>query len=680
MIVGKGTGFVNHNAPGWTVFTAYGYLYFQLNTAGVFGVSELQAQDVNGYNRVCDGSWHHVVITYSGSMYASGVAFYVDGNPQTLGNDINDLNAGDITNDADPTIGATPTPDGFYHGALAELDVFNQTLTTADDQTLYANGAGDYGAVGVQGLVAGYHLDSSSGPVTDYSAYGNNGTLEGTFNTSSLVTGKVQRSVASITVSDLALGSHSITAQYGGDSSYAASASDPLDQTVQMPTLYWYPQGNSVSGSDWVWSTTAANWNTLPNGNGSPSVWINGYRAVIGGDPGVITIEGGPIQASWIDFQSDGFTLAGDTLAIASTGMTIQVDSGTATVTTLLADAGSTGGLTTTGAGTVELDATNNDIPGGTVVAAGTLDVEGGITGPVSTTGGQLVGSNAPLIPSVSVDSQSVSGLVDQAVTNTGEWSPPGTDTGNLSATDGAVTDNNDGTWNWNWTPPAGTSPGIQTVTITATDTTSTSAQRWFGGFANLRSRFAGDHGHDPQHRIASRGGHRLPVDDLCNRRRGRSASATPTGKMDFFDGAKYLGIVSLYQSDQGQTSFTLSSGLSAGPHSITLVYTSNNGLDCSVATRQITASTAPTVQTSASVVSLTPTTVTLSVAGADVGESNLTYSWAATPETAALPTRRSASTIAARPTKPRPPSVRPARTPSQRRSQTPKGSSPRAQ
>ena len=144
-------------------------------------------------------------------------------------------------------------------------------------------------------------------------------------------------------------------------------------------------------------------------------------------------------------------------------------------MTTLLADAGSTGGLTTTGAGTVELDATNNDIPGGTVVAGGTLDVEGGLAGPVSTAGGQLVGSNAPLIPSVSVDSQSVSGLVDQAVTNTGEWSPPGTDTGSLSASFGAVQDNHDGTWTWNWTPPAGTSPGIQTVTITATDTTSTS-------------------------------------------------------------------------------------------------------------------------------------------------------------------------------------------------------------
>ena len=150
MIVGKGTGFINHTAPGWTVFTDNGYLYFQLNAAGVFGISELQAQDVNGYSRLRrhlaprrdNVLWKHVC--------KWGCLLCPRESSKTPGNDINDLNAGDITNDADPTIGATPTPSGFYHGALAELDVFNRTLTTADNARLYGNGAGDYGAVGVQ--------------------------------------------------------------------------------------------------------------------------------------------------------------------------------------------------------------------------------------------------------------------------------------------------------------------------------------------------------------------------------------------------------------------------------------------------------------------------------------------------------------------------------------------------
>ena len=99
--------------------------------------------------------------------------------------------------------------------------------------------------------------------------------------------------MATITVANLALGSHSITADYGGDGSYVASTSQSLNQTVQMPTLYWYPQGNSVSGSDWVWSTTAENWNTSPDGSGTQVVWSNGYQAVIAGDPGLITIDTG---------------------------------------------------------------------------------------------------------------------------------------------------------------------------------------------------------------------------------------------------------------------------------------------------------------------------------------------------------------------------------------------------
>ena len=47
MIVGKGDGFVDHTSPGWTVFTAYDHLYFQLNAATEYGISELQAWDWN---------------------------------------------------------------------------------------------------------------------------------------------------------------------------------------------------------------------------------------------------------------------------------------------------------------------------------------------------------------------------------------------------------------------------------------------------------------------------------------------------------------------------------------------------------------------------------------------------------------------------------------------------------
>ena len=241
----------------------------------------------------------------------------------------------------------------------------------------------------------------------------------------------------------------------------------------------------------------------------------------------------------------------------------------------------------------------------------------------------------------------------------------------------GPLTDNNDGTWNWNWTPPVGTSPGNQTVTITATDTTTDPTM--FDGFANLRSRFAGHHGHDPQHRIAGRGGHRLPADDLCNRRAVDPESATPTGKLDFFDGDKYLGIVSLYQSDQGQTSFTLSSGLSAGPHSITLRLYQQQGLVSAWPRGKSPHPRAPTVQTPAFLVSLNATSVELQVHGADVGESNLTIPGPPPRRPPGADDPTFSVNDCSTPTRPRPPSARRGPTPSRPRSPMPKGSPPRA-
>ena len=180
MIVGKGEGFLS-TAPGWTVFTANGgFLYFQLHAASESRASELQAWELN--TRLCDGQWHHVVVAYNGNQDVSGVAFYIDGKAQTLGTDSNNLRDGDIRNDVHATIGAPGTPGhrGFFPGALQEMQVFDRALTAADVAKLYDRGAGNYGAVGVRGLAAGYHLDEGHGTtVADFSGHGNTGTLQG---------------------------------------------------------------------------------------------------------------------------------------------------------------------------------------------------------------------------------------------------------------------------------------------------------------------------------------------------------------------------------------------------------------------------------------------------------------------------------------------------------------------
>jgi protein involved in polysaccharide export with SLBB domain len=180
MIVGKGAGFRHHSAPGWTVFLANGgFLYFQLNAASAPLISELQAWELN--TQLCDGRWRHVVVTYNGNQDLSGVAFYIDGMAERLGSDSNNLRGGDIRNKVDATIGAAANSnETFYRGALSELHVFDRAITSADAAKLYARGRGNYGAVGISGLVAGYHLDEGRGvTVADFSGHGNNGTLHG---------------------------------------------------------------------------------------------------------------------------------------------------------------------------------------------------------------------------------------------------------------------------------------------------------------------------------------------------------------------------------------------------------------------------------------------------------------------------------------------------------------------
>ncbi len=52
----------------------------------------------------------------------------------------------------------------------------------------------------------------------------------------SLGTGTISSGVATLTISSLAVGTHSITAQYGGDTNYNAAVSTPVSQVVNKAT------------------------------------------------------------------------------------------------------------------------------------------------------------------------------------------------------------------------------------------------------------------------------------------------------------------------------------------------------------------------------------------------------------------------------------------------------------
>ena len=76
------------------------------------------------------------------------------------------------------------------------------------------------------------------------------------------------------------------------------------------------------------------------------------------------------------------------------------------------------------------------------------------------------------LPPVVAATTAAVSGLVGDALSNTGTWSDPdATQTVTLSASIGTITKNDNGTWSWSFTPAAETASPV-TVTISANDGT----------------------------------------------------------------------------------------------------------------------------------------------------------------------------------------------------------------
>jgi serine/threonine protein kinase/protein involved in polysaccharide export with SLBB domain len=178
-IVGKIASFFDHDAPGWTVFVnKLGFLYFRVDASSEAGVSQLQVYELR--SSLCDGKWHHVVVSYGGNLDASSVAFYIDGAAQPLGIDSNNLRAGDSRNKVHATIGATATGKGFFRGALSEMGIFDYALTAVEAAQLYSAGSGTFGAAKLAGLVAGYDFDEGQGStVDDVSGRGRNGTLHG---------------------------------------------------------------------------------------------------------------------------------------------------------------------------------------------------------------------------------------------------------------------------------------------------------------------------------------------------------------------------------------------------------------------------------------------------------------------------------------------------------------------
>jgi len=155
-----------------------------------------------------------------------------------------------------------------------------------------------------------------------------------TFNdgTTALGTGTLTAQVATFATSTLTVGTHSITAVYGGDSSNASSTSAVLTQTISPNTFTFVSTGSSshtvLSGQ------TTLNYSFLATPT-SASTFVNAVSFSCGFSPSDPTLT-----ASVCSYSVNGGT--------PSTSATIPAGSGTSTVTMTIQTAGPNSGVGTT--------------------------------------------------------------------------------------------------------------------------------------------------------------------------------------------------------------------------------------------------------------------------------------------------------------------------------------------
>ncbi|GAA5628163.1 hypothetical protein Brsp05_03459 [Brucella sp. NBRC 12953] len=239
--------------------------------------------------------------------------------------------------------------------------------------------------------------------------------------------------------------SGSLTLSNGGLSINQAPAGAPL--TLQYLTAakqinlinvgnqtlgFWNANGaaspTQLGGGSGTWSTVSAVWSD-ENGTLTAPMQPQPGFAIFGGNAGIVTIDNsaGPVQATGMQFASDGYRMTGDALTLIADAdhpapVEIRVGDGSAASGSYVAsiDNAITGsdGLNKTGAGTLVLNGANV-YSGGTTVSAGRLSVSsdanlGAVNGSLTFSGGVLeLGSSFDLSTGRSVQLGAAGGTID---------------------------------------------------------------------------------------------------------------------------------------------------------------------------------------------------------------------------------------------------------------------------
>ena len=310
-----------------------------------------------------------------------------------------------VNGDQSLATGLTSVASGAMLGGSG---IIGGDVTVADGATLAAgaNGVGTLTINGNLALGSGSLLDFefgqaniAGGSLNDLVDVGGNLVLDGTINVTVPATGSFGPGIyrafnygGTLTDNGLALGTMPGGSAVSVQTAIAGQVN--LVNTAGLTLSFW--DGNAgpkndgtINGGNGVWRVTGGT-NNWTDATGSLNAdYAQDSFAIFSAAPGIVTIDdvGGNVQASGLQFASDGYTLTGDALTLTGSQAIVQVgDSSAASAgytATIASELTGTAGLVKTDAGTLVLTAANS-YSGGTTIDGGTLQIgAGGTTGSI---------------------------------------------------------------------------------------------------------------------------------------------------------------------------------------------------------------------------------------------------------------------------------------------------------
>lgn len=325
--------------------------------------------------------------SFSGLTSISGGALYV-----------NNALGGDVAVAAGGTLGGVGTIGGNVTVADGALNPGN---LDAAPGTLTINGNLDLAASSTINVSFG-EANVVGGGFNDLIEVGGDLTLGGTLNVETTAGGSFDPGVyrvinygGTLTDNGLAIGT------IPSPDFYVQTSVDKqvnLVNTAGLQFRYWDGVGTKndgvIDGGDGLWQRSTGNDNWVDDGNIPNAQFADAAFAVFMGAAGTVTVDRslGEVEASGMQFLTDGYVIEGDAITLAGSQATIRVGDGTAagagTSATIASELTGAAQLVKSDLGTLILTG-DNSYTGGTAIKGGTLvvsadanlgDAAGGLT------------------------------------------------------------------------------------------------------------------------------------------------------------------------------------------------------------------------------------------------------------------------------------------------------------